>query len=72
MIQYVLFYLQSHASTSDASSVLEDGIPVVDKVMDGRVDPRASSTLSTSGLYIVLSVLCLLLRSYYDFLSCDH
>ncbi|GJM93431.1 hypothetical protein PR202_ga09987 [Eleusine coracana subsp. coracana] len=46
--------LTSHASTSDAAPVIEDGIPVVDNVMDGCIGSRASSTPSTSGLYIVL------------------
>jgi hypothetical protein len=55
MIHYMLFYLQSHASTSDAPPVTEDDIPVVEN------DPGASSMPSTSGLYIVLSVVWMLL-----------
>jgi hypothetical protein len=55
MIHYMLFYLQSHASTSGAPRITEDGIPVVDN------DPGASSTPSASGLYIVLSVVWMLL-----------
>ncbi|KAK3161681.1 hypothetical protein QOZ80_1BG0080120 [Eleusine coracana subsp. coracana] len=42
---------ESHASTSDAAPVIEDGIPVVDNVMDGCIDSRASSTPSTSGSF---------------------
>ncbi|XP_062218738.1 phosphatidylinositol/phosphatidylcholine transfer protein SFH6-like isoform X2 [Phragmites australis] len=38
-----------HASTSDAPPVIEDGIPVVDKVVDACIDPTASSMASTSG-----------------------
>ncbi|TVT98947.1 hypothetical protein EJB05_55760 [Eragrostis curvula] len=41
----------SHASTSDAPPIIEDGIPVVDKVVDACIDPRASSIASTSGSF---------------------
>jgi hypothetical protein len=60
------FYLQSHASTSDAPPVTENVIPVVDN------DLGACSSPSTSGLYIVLSVVWMLSRSHNSFMSCDQ
>nr|CAB3474002.1 unnamed protein product [Digitaria exilis] len=44
-----------HASTSDAPPIVDDIIPVVDKVEDACSDPRNSSVDSTSGFYIILS-----------------
>lgn len=40
-----------HASTSDAPPIVEDSIPVVDKVVDTCSDPRNSSVASTSGSF---------------------
>ncbi|RCV26935.1 hypothetical protein SETIT_5G285500v2 [Setaria italica] len=40
-----------HASTSDAPPIVEDNIPVVNKVVDACSDPRNSSMASTSGSF---------------------
>ncbi|XP_025819241.1 phosphatidylinositol/phosphatidylcholine transfer protein SFH6-like isoform X3 [Panicum hallii] len=40
-----------HASTSDAPPIVEDSIPVVDKVVDTCSDPRNGSMASTSGSF---------------------
>ncbi|WVZ69139.1 hypothetical protein U9M48_017975 [Paspalum notatum var. saurae] len=44
------------ASTSDARSIMEDGIPVNDKVVDACSDPRNSSMASTSGSFSLRNI----------------